>query len=293
MNFHLLNYFVVVAETGSFTQASERLFITQPSLSVGIKKLENKLGVKLFERRKKHIILTAAGQYFLDKAKDILNQFEAAQIELLQNDYNHNTLRLGILQTLPLASITRLISNFGKVYPDIAIEQLSGNLVELEQSLERGEIDLVISILRDRQDRRTSQIFFQENYSVAVAENHPLVQKKSLSFSALDGVRYIDRTKSEIRDELQKLFVEKMIRPQVTYRAAHDELSNALVAAGMGIAVMPDQSKIPGIVKLPFSDVNLMRQVGLVWRTEQNSNAVSRFQEFSTSYFAEYSLASV
>lgn len=86
MNINQIKYFLVVAETGSFTKASERLFITQPSLSVGIQKLEKNLEVKLFERNKNHVILTSAGQYFLGKARDIINQFESIKNDLNSND---------------------------------------------------------------------------------------------------------------------------------------------------------------------------------------------------------------
>lgn len=292
MNINQLNYFLVVAEMGSFTKAAERLFITQPSLSVGIQKLENNLGVRLFERRNNQIILTSAGKYFQYKAQDILIRFESVKNELRYNYLNHISLRIGILETLPLVPLTKLISNFGKAYPDIVIEQLSGDIVELGNWLERGNIDLAISILRDKEGRRTSQILFQENYLVAVAKGHPLAERKSLSFSELDGLPYIERIKCERRDELQRLFVERDILPKTTYRAAHDELCSALVAAGVGLAVMPGQSSISGIVRLPVSELNFIRQVSLIWKSDTDLKAVGLFHEFSTSYLAKNSLVS-
>ena len=292
MNLNQLKYFLVVAETGSFTKASERLFIAQPSLSVGIQKLEEDLGIKLFERGKKRILLTNAGKYFLNKAKGILNEFELMKKEIYYNCQNFNILKLGTLNTLSVVHLAKLISNFSNFSPNIMIEQLSGNIVELQNWLERGDIDLAITVLKNKEDRTASQLLFQENYLVAVAEGHSLVEKESLFFGDLDGLPYIDRIQCEKRDELQKVFVARDICPKITYRVTHEELSNALVAAGIGIAIMPAQSSIPGIVHLPLSDFNLIRQVGLVWRPEQNLKAVSLFHEFSTLYFAENSLGS-
>ncbi|BAY43379.1 transcriptional regulatory protein LysR family [Scytonema sp. HK-05] len=292
MNLNQLKYFLVVAETGSFTKAAERLFITQPSLSVGIQKLEENLGVKLFERGKKYVLLTSAGKYFMEKAQDILNQFEAVKTELRYTHDTDNTLKLGILHTLPIVPLAKLISSFSKVYPDIIIEQLSGDMVELQNWLEIGAIDLAISVIKDKEDRKTAQILFQENYVVAIAKEHPLAKKKSLFFSELHGLPYIDQTRCEVRGDLQRLFVERFIYPKITYQVVDDEIANALVALGIGLAVVPTHSSMPGIVHLPFSDLNLIRQVVLACRSEQNLKTVNLFQEFSTLYFTEKSLAS-
>jgi DNA-binding transcriptional LysR family regulator len=289
MNLNQLKYFLVVAETGSFTKASERLFITQPSLSVGIQKLEKDLGVRLFERRKKNVFLTRAGKYFRDKAKNILNEIESVKQELNPNCDSHNIIRLGTLNTIGVEHLARLISNFCKVYPHIVIEQLSGNIMKLRNWLEKGDIDIAINVLGKMEDSRTAQILWSDKYSVLVAASHPLSERKSLSFSELDRLPYIDRLRCEKRDELHRLFMARGICPKITCRLAHDGLSNALVYAGIGLAVMPGHSSISGIVHLPFSDLNLIRQVGLVWRTEQNLKAVGLFREFSESFRTGYS----
>lgn len=287
MNLNYLRYFLVAAETASFTEASERLFITQPSLSVSIQKLEESLGVKLFERQKrrqKHsICLTSSGKHFLEKARDIIYRFESVKAELRQNSFYPQVLKLGILRTLPMIHVAGLISNFGKAFPDVVIEQVSGSVLELEDWLEKSEIDMAITILLgNKEGRKTSQILFQQNYLAAVAEDHPLAARASLTSSELDGLLYIDRTKSVVRDYLQRVFVERGICPKVTYRTEHDDLSNALVAAGVGLAVIPDPGNTPGIVPLPFSDLNLTRPVCLEWRPEQNLKAVSLFRKIST-----------
>jgi DNA-binding transcriptional LysR family regulator len=290
MNLDQLKYFLAVAETSSFTKASERLFISQPSLSVGIQKLEADIGAKLFERGKKRVLLTSAGKHFLDKAKTILKEYESVKHELQFNFSNCKILKLGILQTLPVVCITQLISQFLKVHPNVVFEQFSGNIVELRNWLERGEIDLAITVLRDQENTRMSHILFQENYSLAVAENHHLANKVSVSLAELNAHPYIDRIGCETRDDLQRLFATRGICPPVVYRTADDEWSKALIATGIGLAVMPGQSSTPGIVYVRFSDLNLVRQVGLVWRPEQRARVVKMFHTFSISYFLENSL---
>lgn len=135
MNFNQLRYFIEVAETNSFTKASENLFISQPSLSVSIKKLEESLGVKLFNRGKNMMILTNSGKYLLAQAKTILAEIELVETKLRQSHQENKLLRIGILHSLPIAYIAKLISNFSKNNPDIMLEQISGSMMELEKWL--------------------------------------------------------------------------------------------------------------------------------------------------------------
>jgi DNA-binding transcriptional LysR family regulator len=293
MHLDQLKYFLAVAETSSFTKASERLFISQPSLSVAIQKLEADVGAKLFERGKKIILLTSAGKHFLNKAKTILKEYESVKYELQFNFSNCKILKLGLLQTLPVVSITKLISQFLILHQNVVIEQFSGNIMELSNWLERGEIDLAITVLREHKNTSRSHILFQENYSLAVAENHHLAKKVSVSLAELNTHPYIDRIGCEIRDDLQRLFVTRGIYPPAVYRTGDDEWSKALVATGIGVAVMPSQSSTPGIVHLRFSDLDLVRQVGLFWRPEQRAKVVKIFHAFSISYFLESSLTSL
>lgn len=287
MNLNQLKYFLAVAETGSFTKASVCLFISQPSLSVGIQKLEEELGVRLFERTKKQIYLTSAGKYFQNQAREILNKFEVAKNELRHKKCNQKTLKIGCLHTLCIASMTRLISNFVKTYSDIVIEQLSGNVVELEKLLDRGDIDLAITVLGDGAYVSDSQILFQQDYTVAVAKNNPLAEKESLCFSELDQLPYIERIRCELQEYLQELFTARGIYPRICYRTTQDELCKALVSTGTGVAVMPAQSSIPGVVNLPFSDLNLIRQIGFICKPNNNSKVVNLFEEFAGSYFEQ------
>jgi DNA-binding transcriptional LysR family regulator len=212
MNLNYLKYFLVVAETGSFTKASERLFITQPSLSVSIQKLEESLGVKLFKRQKnqrKQTLLTSSGEFLLDKARDILNQFESLKTELNDNGFIYRMLKIGTLHTLPIVHIARLISDFGKALPNTVIEQVSGNIAELQDWLEKSDIDLAITVLPEgKENGRTSQILFQQNYLAAITEEHPLAKRTALSLSDLDGLPYIDRAKCEVRSHLQRALVK-------------------------------------------------------------------------------------
>lgn len=285
MNLNQLRYFIEVAETNSFTKASENLFITQPSLSVSIQKLEEHLGVKLINRGKS-MVLTSSGKYLLERSKAILNEVEFVERKLRQSHIDKRMLRIGILHSLPIASIVKLISDFSRLHSDIMIEQISGSMVELEKRLEKKDIDLAINISKEQKDGYVLQRLFSQNYRVTVSENHHLARRKSLSFKDLDGIAYIERVQCEIKDDLQNLFTAKKVLPKVVCRTVDDRLSNNLVTLGKGVAIMPVRQERFGILYLPFSDISLTRQVCLLSKSDNNSKVVNLFHEFSSCYSA-------
>ncbi|MEM7758042.1 MAG: LysR family transcriptional regulator [Cyanobacteria bacterium P01_A01_bin.40] len=285
MNLNQIRYFVEVAETKSFTKASENLFITQPSLSVSIQKLEKNLGVKLFDRGKT-IVLTSSGKYLFEHSKAILAEVELIEKKLRRSCENKKILKIGILHSLSISSIVKLVSNFSKVYSDIVIEEISGNMTELEKWLERKSIDLAIGILKEPKEDYLLQRLFSQNYQVTVSINHPLAKKKSLSFRDLDGLPYIERVQCEIRDDLQNLFAKKKVMPKVVCRTTHDQLSNNLVVGGKGVAIMPVQKGRVNTLHLPFSDTNLTRQVFLISKSDNSSKVINLFYKFSLDSFA-------
>ena len=296
MNLNYLKYFITVAELKSFTEASERLFITQPSLSVSIQKLENDLGVKLLNRNKKgqksSISLTTSGKYFLNKAKHILFQFESLKVELHHDCLKPKILKLGTIPTLSTNLIYKIIVNLRKAYPNMIIEQVNGDSLELEKWLNHGYIDIAVNVFLEENNRvkeakKTSQMLFCQSYLVAVAQEHPLAKKRSFSVDELNGTPYIDRIGCEIRQHLQKVFRERSICPKITGRTQHSVFANYLIASGTGLAIVPDRITIPGVITLPFADFSITRLVGFKWRADEDSDLIHFFRQFSSSLVLE------
>jgi DNA-binding transcriptional LysR family regulator len=281
VNLDRIKHFIAVAETSSFTKASERLFITQPSLSVSIHKLEEELGVKLFERAKKRVLLTNVGKHFLDKAQIIIDEYETTKYELRKRLNNQRLLKLGVIDTMAVAPFNKSISRFFKTYPDIEIEQFNGDILELKSWLEKGNIDLIIGVLGNKEDSRESRVLYSESYSLVVAEGHPLASQHSVSLAEVSLYPYIDRIRCEMRNNLQRLLSARKICPNTICRSSHDEWTKSLIAEGNSVAVMPQYNSFPGLVNLPFSDLKLARKVGLIWRFEQEkSNSVNLFCDY-------------
>ncbi|MFB2838716.1 LysR family transcriptional regulator [Floridanema evergladense] len=274
MDLYQLRYFLAITETGSFSKAAERLFVSQPSLSAGIKKLEQVLDVTLFERGGRRAVLTPAGKLFQKKAKILLDNYQATLRELRELK-QQPVLRLGTLRTIRIACLADLIHTFQQQSPSVLIELVDGSFSELGDQLEQGDVDLVMTVLDGYEAPKTSLTLFQQRRVLAVSTNHPLASRETVQLADLHRQPFIERLHCERYREMQKLFTS--IRPQIVYRADHEEWVFSLVAAGLGLSIMPEWSNVPGVVFIPIADLPLQRTVGLVWRRGYESEVVTQF----------------
>lgn len=283
MDIYQIRYFLAIAETGGFTKAAERLLVSQPSLSAGIKKLEKELDVILFERGGRRAVLTPAGQFFLTKAQSILAEHQAVLHEL-KTFKTQPVLRLGLLRTIRISSFAQLIGNFRQTYPKVAIELQDGGSVELQERLELGEIDLLVTGLDGSEANGDSLPLFHQRIALAVANSHPFAQRKSVRLTELDGQPYIDRMHCKLRASVKQKFEASGLQQHIVYRADNEDWVIALVSAGLGITIMAEWRNLPGITYLPIADWSIQRTIGLVWRTGHENDSVKAFCQFAASH---------
>jgi DNA-binding transcriptional LysR family regulator len=282
MDLYQIRYFMAIAETGGFTKAADRLFVSQPSLSAGIKKLEQELGVTLFERGGRRAVLTTAGKFFLEKATIILQEYEAT-LRKLKEFQQQPTLRIGTLRTIRIATLAELLSSFQKQHPTVLFELLDGTVSGLQEWLEVGEIDLAITVL-EQEDCKTSLPLFQQRRMLAVSTTHPFAQRGSVRLADLQAQPFIRRSHCELYSETERLLESKAIQSPIVYRAEHEEWVMALVAAGLGITIMPEWKNESAIAYVSIADLPLQRTIGLAWRTGQTSIIVEQFRAFAVSH---------
>ncbi|MCK5576370.1 MAG: LysR family transcriptional regulator, partial [Sphingomonadales bacterium] len=208
-----LRYFLAVVETGSFTKAAERAFVTQPTLSVGIKKLEEGLETELFTRSSRRVFLTEAGTRFVPRAKAILFECNQAMLDVAHVE-NPSVLRLGVLRTVPFALVSRLIRDFRREDAGAVIELVEGTEQEMANRLDEGSIDLAITLLRgDMAD--DDLLLFEEGYDLALAEDHPLAGKGQVGAAELANDNMIVRTRCEVLSETSRYFTDHNVRPRL------------------------------------------------------------------------------
>jgi len=260
MELYLLRYFLAVVETGSFTKAASACLITQPTLSAGIKRLEEQIGVSLFVRNNKRVFLTTAGSRFLPRAKAILHEVNMASAEIAQTE-QADVLRLGVLQTLPAALVASVLAGFQAVRPGVRFDLYDGSEQELLNRLDERGLDYALSLRRV--DDNTSRPLFEEGYSLALSIQHPLAGEQILRGEDLANESMIVRSRCEVLSETSRHFTDRNVRPPLVYRTAQDERALSMVGAGVGITVMPDSFTAPDVVRIAMRDFNPRRTVGL------------------------------
>ncbi len=283
MDLYQVRYFLTIAETGNFSRAAERLYLSQPSLSTGIKKLEQELGVSLFERGGRRTVLTTAGRSFLEKATIIMDQYQAALHELKGFD-DQPILRLGALTTVRVTELADLVSTFQQHHPNVTIELRDGTQEKLRDWLEQGEVDVALTVLGDREEPQASTVLFRQPLLLAVPQTHPFAQRISIRLEELDGQPFIDRINCEFAERECEILEAKNIHPKVVNRASHEEWVISWIKAGLGISIMPHWRGLMGIVYIPIIDLDFQRTIGIKWRQQQSSKIVEQFCHYAASH---------
>lgn len=277
MDFNQIQYFLAIAETENFSKAAERLFMSQPSLSNAIKKLEQELGVTLFERGGRRVLLTPDGRFFKKKAEILLQEYQSI-LNGLRNNTHYPTLKIGTVHTILGSTLARLIDSFRQQNPDIIIELHTGHLEELQRCLETGEIDLSITTLDNYDTPKSSVALIEQPFLLAVPSSHPFALESSINISELNGQPYIDRIHCEIWRARPNWFESMGIEPRIVYFADHEEWVISMIQVGLGVSIMPVWKEVNDIVYVNVSDMTLSRIVGLKWRNGHSSDLVKQFR---------------
>lgn len=282
MNLTLIRYFMAVAETGSFTRGAERANVTQPTLSAGIKRLEESLGAILFERGRA-AQLTPAGARFLPRARLLLQEWTAARRELRQEGKpTRQRLRLGYVSGLPQTRLAALLGSFTAAHPDMALETLEAPATTLHRRLDLGRIDAAILPLPDDADDMALNLF-RQRYLLAVPPQHALAHRSTARIADLQDQPFVIRPQAEIMPAAEKLFAALNVRPRIIGRAESDQGLLALVSAGIGVAILPHWLADDSVATLTLPELRDSHRIGLVWR--KGGESVTRpFRDFAAGH---------
>jgi len=182
-----LQYVLAVAEHKNFTLAAEKCFVTQPTLSMQIQKIEEELNILIFDRSKKPIQLTAIGQKIVEQAKNIVN--EAGKIKDIvefQKGFIGGEFRIGIIPTIMPTLLPMFLNNFIKKYPKIKliIEELNTN--EIITRLKNGHLDAAIAATPLEDEKIKEIVLYYEPFVAYVPENNIISQKAEIEISDLN-----------------------------------------------------------------------------------------------------------
>lgn len=269
MDLHHVRYFVAIAQSGSFTAAAEVAFVTQPTLSSAIAKLEAELGVSLFERSARGVRLTDAGQRFLPRARAILKEMEIARAAFKGGEKKVSPrVRVGLLISLPMKRIAPVLRALARIEPNVRWSYVEGGVEELRLQRDGGKLDFLITNLSEGRRHYRQLALFSDTLRLAVASRASLARTRRVSLQALEGQPLIVRTHCEHLQHASRILDRDSVKPMVIHRTRYDDRALALVAGGLGACFIPDSFSMPGVKMLEVNRVDLPRTVGIEWQSE-------------------------
>lgn len=271
MNLRDLHYLVAVADLRSFVQAAERCYISQPTLSMQIKKLEESLGVQIFERTNKKVLPTEIGEHIIASARRILQETDIIK-ELAETakDALSGNLRLGAFPTLSPYLFPQLVALIKQALPRIRLILVEEKTDDLIQQLKSGTLDAALLALPINEDFLESTALFDDAFLLAVQSDHPLAAKSIIGQSDLSGQQLLLLDEGHcLRGQALQVCQINGADEQQDVRATGLETLRQMVIAGTGMTFMPRiaiREYSAGIRYIPFEEPVPKRTIGLVWR---------------------------
>jgi Transcriptional regulator len=244
MEIHQLRYFLAVARTANFSRAAEQCRVAQPSLSQQIMKLEDELGERLFERTRRAVSLTPAGERLRAHAERVLDELEAARESV--RDAGHSVrgrVVLGALPTVAPYYLPRRLQQFATEYPEVEVEVHEDTTEQLVRAVLAKEVDLALVSLPVERRGLESEELFDEPLLIALPATHALAKKRRLALADLEAEPFILMQEGHCLAGQALAFCRmEGFAPRVSFRSAQIETVRAFVAAGWGVSVVPEMA---------------------------------------------------
>ena len=282
MNLKDLKYLVALADTGHFGRAAEKTFVSQPTLSAQLKKLEDYLGVKLIERQPKNVRLTDIGKQVVARARRIL--VESGEIVALarnNSDPFAGKFKVALIPTIGPYLLPRIMKKLRKTLPQLGLMLYEHQTEPLLKRLRDGEIDLGILALPVPLDGLDSRELYREAFTVALPSGHALAQKSAIKVQDLKGHTLLLLEDGHcLRDQALEVCSRVEVREAEDFRATSLETLRQMVVAGLGITLLPELAvESPfgsqrGLAVRHFVKPAPTRTVGAVWRKSSTRLAV-------------------
>lgn len=283
-----LYYFQVVAKNQHITRSAEQLNVSQPAISTVISRLEGELGVPLFDRRNRTIVLNNYGKAFLKRADTILMEVENAKQELLDMSQQAESV-ISLAVTSP--QFLQGTEGFVRANPNMKWKQSVHELAEIGTLLEQGSIDLAVTSPGIYRDNLISDVLLRDEFMIAVHPDHPLAQKKSVSLTALSSEKFILLQKGlPFRTQTDLLFQDLGFSPEIVMECDH-YMRRELLNSNIGITVASSSAQFrhlydPSIHFLHIEGARRTRDVVLTRRKNKYLTSAARdFCDYLIHYY--------
>ncbi|OBF57972.1 LysR family transcriptional regulator [Mycobacterium sp. 852002-50816_SCH5313054-b] len=264
-------WFVTLAELQHVTGAAEQLHIAQPTLTRMLARLEGRLGVALFDRRGKRLALNTYGRIFYEHARRAQCELDSARrtIDDLANPAV-GEIRLGFLGSFGTSVVPRLIAGFAEASPRVTFTLHEGAAESIGDLVQSGSIDVGVVSPRPQAPNLAWRGLFRQRLGVGVPRGHPLTGVAAVSMTDLVDQPFVAmRSGFGMRRLLDELCAAAQFQPRIVLESANLTSTAGLVAAGLGISLMPidGSDPAPGVSVLPLADADAYRDVGMIWNS--------------------------
>lgn len=284
MELRQLEYFQMASRLKNITRAAQRLRVSQPNITVAIKKLEAELGVQLFDRSQKQLTLTPEGKVFLKRIELALRNIDDAILEV--NDYKQlqkGTIKIGIPPMMGAYLFPKVFSGFRHLHPNLDVLLFEEGSVTIRDKLESDELDFGIIIVPENAPNLNVLKMSRNQLMVCVSEKSPLAAKKSITpedIAASDLIMM--KEGSYLRQIVQDKLSALKISPRTVLESGQIVTIKGLVAHQVGIAFLLDFicQNSHDITSIPFYEP-IFVDIGLAWKKEKYvSKAAQAFIDF-------------
>ena len=269
-----LRYLVAVADARHFGRAAARAFVSQPTLSAQLKKLEAYLGVQLIERQPKRVSLTPAGEEIVARARRILEASdEVVQLARAHRDPLAGKLRVALLPTIGPYLLPRLAPEVRRRLPRLELMLYEHQTAPMLAKLAGGEIDVGILALPVPLHGLEARPLYEEPFVVALPDQHRLAKRARLKVDDLaEETLLLLEDGHCLRDQALEVCSRVRLKDKADFRATSLETLRQMVATGGGITLLPELASrgayaaARGVTIRPFTRPQPTRQIGAVWR---------------------------
>lgn len=296
MDLRQLRYLVALAEEGSFTRAAESEHIAQPAVSQQIRRLEDEVGVALVERTTRRVSLTEAGELLVVRARRIMGEIEAAEIELqaLRGMYTGHV-TIGAMHTMGPVDVSLALALFAERHPNVQLTVREHSSEEMASMLRADELDLAFLSVTERVESHGLGLhqLVSEELVVLLPLEHRLARRKHVRMAELADEPFISfREGARLRELLMAAGRSANFEPRVTLESNESQRVRRLVSRGLGVAILPrSDAEDPGaeVAVAELIEPSLSRDITLAWREGRRlTPAAAEFLELARETFDEH-----
>ncbi len=289
-----LKSFMEVANHKSFTNAAAHSYLTQSSLSKAIKKLENELGVDLFDRSTRHLFLTDAGKVVYQQSQKAFAAL--TEMNLLLDDLRNVTtgeIKIGIPPLIGTLIFPKIANEFYKHYPNVSLQLVEQGAKVIGRLVEESQLDVGIVVLPVNEEKLNISPFIQDEFALFLHKDHKLAKRTSITLNELKDEKFIIFSKDfTLHDYIIQTCERSGFTPSISYQSSQWDLIIELISSKLGITLLPKsiykRQNNKNIKIIDIANTDLCWKIGIITKKDAyQSFALKEFLKMLNSTFRQ------